>query len=66
MNYWLGIATAAIIVIAGTPWRSNARQDACREADRIAGRGQGYCDELALRQAKRACPAFELLGERSR
>ena len=43
------------------------RQDACREADRIAAaRTQGHCDELALRQAQRACPAFGPLGGGSR
>jgi hypothetical protein len=38
--------------------RYHAPQDACREADRIAQdctRGVAWCDELALRQAKRAC-----------
>jgi hypothetical protein len=35
------------------------RQDACREKDRIAAQcTQGHCDELALRQAQRACSAF--------
>jgi NAD(P)-dependent dehydrogenase (short-subunit alcohol dehydrogenase family) len=35
------------------------RRDACREADRIAAQcTQGHCDELALRQARRACAAF--------
>jgi hypothetical protein len=46
--------------------RYNARQDACREADRIAQdctRGVEWCDELALRQARRACSAFGPLGE---
>ena len=55
--------------------RYHARQDACREADRIAaqcevernavfnsfvrrGPPERYCDELALRQAQRACSAF--------
>ena len=45
--------------------RYHARQDACREADRIAQdctTGVAYCDELALRQAKRACSAFGPLG----
>ena len=49
--------------------RYNARQDACREADRIAQdctRGVAWCDELALRQAKRACSAFGPLGEEKR
>jgi hypothetical protein len=41
--------------------RYNARQDACTEADRIAmACTRGYCDELALRQAKRACSAPSL------
>jgi hypothetical protein len=39
------------------------RQDACREADRLAADcTQGHCDELALRSARRACSAFT--GER--
>src|SRR5262249_35830355 len=41
--------------------RSHARQDACRETDRIAAdctKGVAWCDELSLRQAKRACSAF--------
>jgi hypothetical protein len=38
--------------------RYHARQDACLEADRIAQDCvTGYCDELALRQARRACSA---------
>ena len=48
----------------------HARQDACREGDRIAqdcSRGLDYyCDELALRQAKRPCSAFGPLGEDDR
>ena len=47
--------------------RYHARQDACREKDRIAAecvRGVDYCDEPALRQARRACSAFGPLGER--
>ena len=49
--------------------RYHARQDACLEADRIAQECTGgveHCDELALRQARRACSAFGPLGERSR
>ena len=45
--------------------RYNAHQDACLEADRIAQdctKGVAYCDELALRQARRACSAFGPLG----
>jgi hypothetical protein len=43
--------------------RYNQRQDACTEADRIGmACVRGYCDELALRQAKRASSAFT--GER--
>ena len=43
----------------------HARQDACVEKDRIAADcARGYCDELALRQATRACSAFGPLGER--
>jgi hypothetical protein len=39
------------------------RQDACREADRIAAQcTQGHCDDLALRQARRACSAFDRRG----
>ena len=47
--------------------RYHDRQDACREKDRIAAecvRGVDYCDEPALRQARRACSAFGPLGER--
>jgi hypothetical protein len=45
----------------------HARQDACAEKDRIAAdcaeeAPLGYCDELALRQATRACSAFGPLG----
>jgi len=46
--------------------RYHARQDACRETDRIAAlcaHGVDFCDELALRQAKRACVGP--LGEQS-
>jgi hypothetical protein len=51
--------------------RYHARQDACREANRIAAACAGadgikYCDELSLREAKRAFSAFGPLGERSR
>jgi len=43
----------------------HAPQDACREADRIAAQcAQGHCDDLALRQAQRACSAFGPLRER--
>jgi hypothetical protein len=39
--------------------RYHARQDACIEQDRIAADcARGYCDELALRQAWRACSPF--------
>jgi hypothetical protein len=39
--------------------RYHARQDACLEKDRIAAAcTQGYCDELVLRQATRACSPF--------
>jgi hypothetical protein len=44
--------------------RYHARQDACLENDRIVAdcvRGLDYCDELALRQAQRACSAFRPL-----
>jgi hypothetical protein len=67
---WPSRASAASLVLADQffDWdRYHARQDACREADRIAqdcARGVAYCDELALRQAKRACSAFGPLGER--
>jgi hypothetical protein len=41
------------------------RQDVCSEKDRIAAQcAHGYCDELALRQAQRACSAFSSSGER--
>ena len=55
------VALAAGPVRAAEPFywdRYHARQDACREADRIAAdcaRGLAYCDELALWQTKRAC-----------
>jgi hypothetical protein len=45
--------------------RYQERQDACTEKDRIAAQcaqGVTFCDELALRQAMRACSAFT--GER--
>jgi hypothetical protein len=43
----------------------NDRQDACREADRIAAAcTQGHCDELALRTAQRACSPFTAPAER--
>ena len=65
------LALATVPVSAGDrpfDWdRYHARQDACREADRIAQdctRGLAYCDELALRQAKRACSPFGPLGEK--
>jgi hypothetical protein len=57
-------ALAAPIVLAGEAFdwdRYHARQDACLEADRIAAqctRGIAFCDELALRQARRACSVF--------
>ena len=47
--------------------RYHARQDACLEKDRIVAdcaRGLDYCDELALRQATRACSPFGPLRER--
>jgi hypothetical protein len=45
--------------------RYHARQDACLEQDRIAAAcTQGYCDELALRQARRACSPFSAPKER--
>jgi hypothetical protein len=47
--------------------RYHARQDACTEQDRIAADcARGYCDELALRQAKRACSPFSGSPERPR
>jgi hypothetical protein len=67
------LALATVPVSAGDrpfDWdRYHARQDACLEADRIAQECTGgveHCDELALRQARRACSAFGPLGERSR
>jgi hypothetical protein len=48
--------------------RYHARQDACIEQDRIAAdcvRGLDYCDERALRQAKRACAPFSGPRERA-
>ena len=65
-----GLIVAGPTLAADRPFdwdRYHARQDACREADRLAQdctRGLAYCDELALRQAKRACSAFGPLGER--
>jgi hypothetical protein len=57
------------VVLAGEPFdwdRYHARQDACLEQDRIAAACvQGYCDELVLRQARRACSAFSGAGERN-
>ena len=44
-------------------------QDACLEADRIAQdctKGVAFCDELALRQARRTCSAFGPLGDERR
>ena len=49
--------------------RYHARQDACREQDRIAAacvQGVEFCDELALRWAQRACSAFGPLGRGER
>jgi hypothetical protein len=47
--------------------RYHARQDACLEKDRIiADCVQGYCDELALRQAQRICSPFSGARERTR
>jgi hypothetical protein len=46
--------------------RYHDRQDACLEADRIAAAcTQGHCDDdLALRQAQRACSLFSAPAER--
>jgi len=67
------LALATVPVSAGDrpfDWdRYHARQDACREADRIAQdctKGVAWCDELALRQARRACSAFGPLGQERR
>jgi hypothetical protein len=61
-------AAAARLVLAAETFdwdRYHDRQDACREADRIAAAcARDHCDELALRQARRACSAFGPLGER--
>jgi hypothetical protein len=67
--------TAAVPALAGEQTVSPAfdwnlyfaREDACREADRIAAdcakkSPLGYCDELGLRQLIRACSALGLLG----
>jgi hypothetical protein len=72
-----GAVLLVILLLAALPaqaaerpfdWdRYHTRVDACREADRIAAEcvhGVDYCDELALRQAKRDCSAFGPLGER--
>jgi hypothetical protein len=46
--------------------RYHARQDACLEKDRLVAdcAQRGYCDELALRQAQRACSPFSSHRER--
>jgi hypothetical protein len=56
---------AGFVVLAGErpfDWdRYHERQDACAEKDRIAAQcvqGVAFCDELALRQATRACSPF--------
>jgi hypothetical protein len=72
----LGAAALIFTMIQARPahgepfdWdRYHARQDACTEKDRIAAdcvQGLDYCDELALRQAKRACSPFGPLRERT-
>jgi hypothetical protein len=61
---------AASPVLAAEPrpfdWdRYHDRQDACVEKDRIAAQcaqGVPFCDELALRQATRACAPFTPFG----
>jgi hypothetical protein len=64
----LALFAATVPALAGErfDWdRYHNRQDACREKDRIAETcTRGYCDELALRQAQRACSAFNRPGER--
>jgi hypothetical protein len=64
----LVLASASPAVAADRPFdwdRYHARQDACSAQDRIAADCiRGYCDELALRQATRACSAFGPLRER--
>jgi hypothetical protein len=68
LTFVLVLALTASASAADRPFdraRYHARQDACREADRIAQdctRGLAYCDELALSQAKRACSAFGPTG----
>jgi hypothetical protein len=70
----LALAAAAAHADEQRPFtwdRYRARQDACREANRIAAACAGadgikYCDELSLREAKRACSTPGPLGERSR
>jgi hypothetical protein len=54
------VATVPALAGEAFDWdRYHDRQDACREADRIAAAcTRGYCDELALRQARRACSPF--------
>jgi hypothetical protein len=71
-------AVLILILLAVPAWagerpfdwdRYHARQDACAEADRIAQecvKGVANCDELALRQARRACSAFGPLGDERR
>jgi hypothetical protein len=59
------VAVAPSVLVAEPfDWnRYHARQDACLEQDRIAADcARGYCDELALRQAQRACSPFRGLG----
>jgi hypothetical protein len=64
-----GLIVAGPTLAADRPFdwdRYHTRQDACAEADRIAQdctKGVAFCDELALRQARRACSAFGPLGE---
>jgi hypothetical protein len=65
----LGLVVVAAPAAAGErpfSWdRYHERVDACADKDRIAAQcaqGVAFCDELASRQAMRACSAFT--GER--
>jgi hypothetical protein len=73
----VALAAAALIFMMIQPAHSepfdwdkyHERQDACLEQDRIAAactRGLDYCDDLALRQATRACSPVSGARERTR
>jgi hypothetical protein len=64
----LALAATNPVLAADRPFnwdRYHDRLDACTETDRItAACARGYCDELALRQAQRACSPFSGSQER--